>query len=234
MSTPAQQKASSRPEPMAEDAVADFPAEAANDVGQVSSEHYPFSTELSDEAGPNEENAAQFGGDGPRVDDLGYADLQDRGPDEAKLQENLSAMQQLHSQDTPLFDQSMQAPSEQDSHSVAHHFEQPGGGYLIVLTEGSAMQAELYDESLQFISEIDLDSDAASHLLDNAEEAPHLDETEIESLFGDLTPDQRRHARVYRIRENIMNDRDAEIEEVMLENDDELPYGYNDEEDDEQ
>ena len=100
-------------------------------------------------------------------------------------------------------------------------------GYLIVFTEDDTVQAGLYDESLQFVSDIDLDSAEASRHLDKAEELTHLDADIWDGVLGDLTPEQRLQAKAYRLDETIINERDAEIEEVMQENDDEMPYGYN-------
>lgn len=100
-------------------------------------------------------------------------------------------------------------------------------GYLIVFTEGDTVQAGLYDESLQFMSDIDLNSDEATQHLEKAEEVASLDDDIWDAVLGDLTPEQRRGAKAYRLNEQILNERDAEIEDAMLENDDELPYGYN-------
>src|SRR4051812_44834967 len=100
-------------------------------------------------------------------------------------------------------------------------------GYMVVYTEDNAVQAGLYDESLQFISDIDINSDEATQHLEKAEELSDLDDDLWDAVLGDLSPDERQKARAYKLNEDIINERDAEIEEVMLENDDELPYGYN-------
>jgi hypothetical protein len=100
-------------------------------------------------------------------------------------------------------------------------------GYLVVFTEDNAVQAGLYDESLQFISDIDLNSDEAVAHLGKGEELGNLESDMWDPILGDLSLQQRREARAYRLNEDIVNERDAEIEEAMQENDDELPYGYN-------
>lgn len=100
-------------------------------------------------------------------------------------------------------------------------------GYLVILTEDNAVQAGLYDESLQFMSDIELNSDEAVAHLDKADEVTDLDDDMWDVLFADLSDEQRREARVYRLNEEIINERDAEVEDLMQENDDELPYGYN-------
>jgi hypothetical protein len=100
-------------------------------------------------------------------------------------------------------------------------------GYLVVFTEDNTVQSGLYDDSLQYISDIDLDSEEAYEHLSQAEEMTNLDDDMWDPILGDLTPEQRKEAKVYRLNEEVINERDAEIEGQMQENDDELPYGYN-------
>lgn len=86
---------------------AEFPAEAADDMGQLLSEQddgFPFSEELSDAAGPQGENAAQRGGSGPRIDDLGISDLRDK---DGLGKQDLPMLNELARTDLPLFDQSL-------------------------------------------------------------------------------------------------------------------------------
>ena len=93
-----------------------FSADAADDIGQLSSEAYPFSETLSAEVGLHDENAAQHGGSGPRIDDLGIDDLVNENPEEGDLDKNLSTLHELDKKDMPLFDQSMENrnPDEPD------------------------------------------------------------------------------------------------------------------------
>lgn len=100
-------------------------------------------------------------------------------------------------------------------------------GYLVVVSEDNTVQATLYDEALQYMADIDLDSDEAMLHLDRAEEVNNLEDDKWDAVLGDLSPEQRRSAKAYRLNEDIVNERDSEIEEAMQENDDELPYGYN-------
>ena len=100
-------------------------------------------------------------------------------------------------------------------------------GYLVIVSEDKTVQATLYDEALQYMADIDLDSDEAMLHLNRAEEVNNLEDDKWDAVLGDLSPEQRRTAKAYRLNEDIVNERDAEIEEVMQENDDELPYGYN-------
>jgi hypothetical protein len=101
------------------------------------------------------------------------------------------------------------------------------GAYLVVFTEDTTVQSGLYDDSLQYISDIDLNSDEAYEHLAKAEELTNLDDNMWDPILGDLSADQREQAKVYRLNEEVINERDAEIEDQMQENDDELPYGYN-------
>ena len=96
---------------------AEFPAEAADDMGQLWAEQedsYPFSEELSEEAGPEGDNAAQRGGSGPRLDDLGIRDLSDK--DELGKQD-LPMLNKLARTDLPVFDRSLDErdPDEPDN-----------------------------------------------------------------------------------------------------------------------
>jgi len=100
-------------------------------------------------------------------------------------------------------------------------------GYLIIFKEDNTVQSGLYDESLQYIKDIDLDSGEALDHLSQAEELDNPDNDLWDPILGDLTPEQRKEARIYRLNEEIVNERDAEIEDLMQENDDELPFGYN-------
>lgn len=93
----------------AQDATSDFPADVGNDLGQFSQEAgntYPPFPKVSEEAGGDEvHNAAQRGGTGPRVDDLGMDDLQDipHEPDLAALDEFTEDLG-----DRPVFDRSVE------------------------------------------------------------------------------------------------------------------------------
>lgn len=100
----------------AEDSAELFSAEASDDIGQLSSEGYPFAEELSAEVGLHDENAAQHGGSGPRIDDLGIDDLANESPEGGDLDKNLSTLQELNRKDMPLFDQSIENrnPDEPD------------------------------------------------------------------------------------------------------------------------
>lgn len=100
-------------------------------------------------------------------------------------------------------------------------------GYLIIFKEDNTVQSGLYDESLQYIQDIDLGSAEALDHLSQAEEMHNPEDDMWDSILGDLNPEQRKEARIYRLNEEIVNERDAEIEDLMQENDDELPYGYN-------
>jgi hypothetical protein len=93
----------------AEEASADFPADVGNDMGQYSEEQgnsYPPFPSTTEEAGGIEVlNAAQQGGSGPRIDDLGIDDLQDvpRDQDLAAIDEYTQDMG-----DRPVFDRSIE------------------------------------------------------------------------------------------------------------------------------
>lgn len=89
-----------------QEATADYPADVGNDIGQFSEAQnvtYPPFPEVNAEG--NTVNAAQQGGAGPRIDDLGIDDLHDipRDQDLAAIDEFTSDMG-----DRPLFDRSIE------------------------------------------------------------------------------------------------------------------------------
>jgi hypothetical protein len=92
-----------------ENDTAEFPADVGNDLGQYSEQeghtHPPFPEVTADAGGENARNAAQHGGSGPRVDDLGLDDLQDR-PHEANLEAIDEYMEDRDG--TPVFDRSIE------------------------------------------------------------------------------------------------------------------------------
>lgn len=101
---------------------AEFPAEAADDMGQLWAEQedsYPFSEELSEQAGPQGENAAQRGGSGPRIDDLGISDLGDK---QGLGKQDLPMLNKLARTDLPLFDRSL---DERDPDQPANGGDRP-------------------------------------------------------------------------------------------------------------
>lgn len=93
----------------AQEATADFPADVGNDHGQFSQAEgntYPPFPDVTEEAGGDDaSNAAQYGGTGPRIDDLGVDDLQDQPhePDLAAIDEFTEDMG-----DRPVFDRSIE------------------------------------------------------------------------------------------------------------------------------
>lgn len=96
-------------EEVPQEAIADFPADVGNDIGQFSEDQgntYPPFPHVTAEAGGVEApNAAQRGGSGPRIDDLGIDDLQDvpRNQDLAAIDEITRDMG-----DRPVFDRSIE------------------------------------------------------------------------------------------------------------------------------
>lgn len=92
-----------------QEATADFPADVGNDIGQFSEGQgntYPPFPEVTEQAGGGDAaNAAQNGGSGPRIDDLGIDDLQD-----VPRHQDLSAVDEYTNEmgDRPLFDRSIE------------------------------------------------------------------------------------------------------------------------------
>lgn len=108
MDPAAQEKYGNEDEHMQE-AIADFPADVGNDIGQFSEDqsntYPPFPKVTEQVGGEDAPNAAQRGGSGPRIDDLGVDDLQDlpRNQDLAAIDEFTKDIG-----DRPLFDRSIE------------------------------------------------------------------------------------------------------------------------------
>jgi hypothetical protein len=132
---------------------ADFPADVGNDIGQFSREHgqtYPLFPDATDEAGGEEvRNAAQHGGDGPRVDDLGIDDLQDvpHQPDLAAIDEYVEDIS-----DRPVFDRSIEniEIGEETDIETGREDRQPGRSARLPEKEEQLADEEsgVYDESM--------------------------------------------------------------------------------------
>lgn len=138
-------------------------------------------------------------------------------------------LDELADKDVPLFDQSGERAGEADTGLNA--LDAGVTGYLVVFAEDNAVQAMVFDKTLQFVSDIDLNSEEAARLLEKAEEVTNLNDSIWDAIMGDLSPEQRMESKVFRLSEDVISERDAEIEEVMLDNDNEQPYGYDDEDD---
>lgn len=93
----------------AQEAVADFPADVGNDLGQYSEDEghtYPSFPDVANQAGGEDVlEAAQRGGSGPRVDDLGIDDLHDQ-PHEIDLEAIDEYVEDIG--DKPMFDRSIE------------------------------------------------------------------------------------------------------------------------------
>lgn len=100
---------------------AEFPAQGANDLGELWQERSDgpqFSAQLTDEAGENNDNAEQTGGNGPRIDDLGYSDLSDK---QELGKADLPAIDKLARTDQPLFDRSLDNRNPDEPEPDPHH-----------------------------------------------------------------------------------------------------------------
>lgn len=138
----------------AENDVADFPADVGNDLGQFTQaegDDYPPFPKVTEEAGGiGARNAAQHGGSGPRVDDLGIDDLQDI-PHEPHLEAIDEFTEDMG--DRPLFDRSIENidPDEQPSDMEANKEDtRPGRDVRLPERKEQFMKEEskVYDESM--------------------------------------------------------------------------------------
>ncbi|MEZ0330089.1 MAG: hypothetical protein ACAH07_01045 [Methylophilaceae bacterium] len=100
-------------------------------------------------------------------------------------------------------------------------------GYLVTYTKNNMPFATLYDEYLNFIEDIDPNSEKVLDHIKNTEEVTGLEDEMWEEVLGELSSQERSEAIAYRLENEVLTNAEADIEEVMEENDDELNPGYN-------
>jgi hypothetical protein len=72
-------------------------------------------------------------------------------------------------------------------------------GYLVVYSQKQQRIATLYDEFLNFIADIDPESEDAIEHIESAEYVDNLHNEMWEEVLGELTPEEREHAVAYRL-----------------------------------
>jgi hypothetical protein len=100
-------------------------------------------------------------------------------------------------------------------------------GYLVIYSKHNQPFATLYDEYLNFVKDIDPDSEEVLYRLKDTEAVTGLDDEMWEEVLGELSPNERSEALAYRIENEVLTNAEINIEEIMEENDDELNQGYN-------
>ena len=100
-------------------------------------------------------------------------------------------------------------------------------GYLVVYERRGERFATLYDEYLNFISELDPDSEETAEHIRHAEEVTSLDDEMWEEVLGELDSKERQQASAYRLEDEVLTNAERDIEDVMEQNDDERDSGYN-------
>ncbi len=100
-------------------------------------------------------------------------------------------------------------------------------GYLVMYNKNEERFATLYDEYLNFISDIDPDSQEALDHIELAEEVTGLEDEMWEEVLGELSQEERDDAVAYRLENETLTNAERDIEDVMEKNDDEISAGYN-------
>lgn len=100
-------------------------------------------------------------------------------------------------------------------------------GYLVIYNKNGERFATLYDEYLNFIKEINPDSEEILYRIQDAEAISGLENEMWEEVLGELTPQERTDAIAYRLENEVLTNAEIRIEEVMEKNDDEQNTGYN-------
>ena len=72
-------------------------------------------------------------------------------------------------------------------------------GYLVVYSQKDQRIATLYDEFLNYIADLDPDSEDAADHIAQAEYVDDLHDDMWEEVLGELTPEERQHAVAYRL-----------------------------------
>ncbi|MBC7788194.1 MAG: hypothetical protein H7Z18_12395 [Methylophilaceae bacterium] len=100
-------------------------------------------------------------------------------------------------------------------------------GYLVIYNKNEERFATLYDEFLNFIKEINPDSEEVVYRINDAEAITGLEDDMWEEVLGELTPQERNDAIAYRLENEVLTNAEMSIEEIMEKNDDEQNPGYN-------
>ena|SRR5450830_132246 len=100
-------------------------------------------------------------------------------------------------------------------------------GYLVVYSKNNERFTTLYDEYLNFVMDINPDSEEVLYRLKDAEAVSGLEDEMWEEVLGELSPQERAEALVYRLENEVLTNAEINIEEVMEKNDDEQNPGYN-------
>lgn len=100
-------------------------------------------------------------------------------------------------------------------------------GYLVTYEKNNESIATLYDEYLNYISDLDADSKEVLDYVENAQEVTNLQDEMWEEVLGELSLQERLDGLAYRLENESLTEEDDEIEQVMDLNDDEMNVGYN-------
>lgn len=100
-------------------------------------------------------------------------------------------------------------------------------GYLVIYNKNGERFATLYDEYLNFIKEINPDSEEVLFRIQDAEAVTGLEDEMWEEVLGELSQQERSEAIAYRLENEVLTNAEVRIEEVMEKNDDEQNTGYN-------
>lgn len=100
-------------------------------------------------------------------------------------------------------------------------------GYLVIYNKNGERITTLYDEYLNFIKNINPDSEEVLYHIQDAETISGLEDEMWEGVLGELTPQERSDSIVYRLENEVLTNAEIRIEEVMEKNDDEQSTGYN-------
>ncbi|MBA3695311.1 MAG: hypothetical protein H0W85_00730 [Methylotenera sp.] len=100
-------------------------------------------------------------------------------------------------------------------------------GYLVTYNRNDEALATLYDEYLNYINELEPDSQEVLDHVENAQEVTNLQDEMWEEVLGELTLQERLDGLAYRLENEALTEEDEQIEEAMDLNEDEMNVGYN-------
>lgn len=100
-------------------------------------------------------------------------------------------------------------------------------GYLVTYTRNNESVASIYDEYLNYINDLEPDSQELLDHVENAQEVTNLQDEMWEEVLGELSLEERLDGLAYRLENESLTEEDDEIEQVMHLNENEMNVGYN-------
>ncbi len=99
-------------------------------------------------------------------------------------------------------------------------------GYLVTYTKNDESIASLYDEYLNYLGDLEPDSDEVLDHVENAQEVTDLQDEMWEEVLGELSLQERMEGLAYKLENESLTEEDDEIKDEMELDEDEMNMGY--------